>query len=121
MAETAVAATSVTKSFTDIPLVPVPDDYFHHIGPYLSQMYAEHGPIFRTDKNGHNVAYLVGPEANRFLLLTDRLKFSHYIGWAQIFGVEDTFGNGLLTMDGAEHDDHRRMMNPAFAVSYMDR
>jgi cytochrome P450 len=24
-------------------------------------------------------------------------------------------------MDGAEHDQHRRMMNPAFAISYMDR
>jgi cytochrome P450 len=109
------------RSFADIPLVPIPDDYFSHIGPYLAQMYAEHGPIFRTDKKGHDVAYLVGPEANRFLLLTDRLKFSHYIGWAKIFGVEDAFGNSLLTMDGPEHDDHRRMMNPAFAVSYMDR
>ena len=24
-------------------------------------------------------------------------------------------------MDGAEHDAHRKMMNPAFAITYMDR
>src|SRR3954468_5595765 len=112
MAETTMTGTGSVKSFAEIPLIPVPEDYFHRIGPYLAQMYAAHGPIFRTDQNGHDVVYLVGPEANRFLMLTDRLKFSHYIGWAQIFGVEDAFGNGLLTMDGPEHDDHRRMMNP---------
>lgn len=121
MANTLVAPTDRARPFEEIPLVDVPEDYFHRIGPYLAQMYATHGPIFRTNVKDHNVAYLVGPEANRHLLLTDRLKFSHYIGWAKIFGVEDAFGNGLLTMDGAEHDDHRRMMNPAFTINYMDR
>lgn len=121
MANALVTPTDRARPFADIPLVDVPEDYFHRIGPYLAQMYAEHGPVFRTNVNDHDVAYLVGPEANRFLLLTDRLKFSHYIGWAKIFGVEDAFGNGLLTMDGPEHDDHRRMMNPAFTINYMDR
>jgi cytochrome P450 len=35
--------------------------------------------------------------------------------------VIDLFGDGLLTMDGTQHDQHRRMMNPAFAIGYMDR
>src|SRR4029079_18286387 len=48
-------------------------------------------------------------------------KFSHRQGWGQFFGVIEVYGDGLLTMDGAEHDQHRRMMNPAFAISYMDR
>jgi len=84
-------------------------------------MYERHGPIFRSDQNGHNVIFMAGPEANRFVLLSNRLKFSNYIGWTKIFGVEDAFGNGLLSMDGAEHDAHRKMMNPAFAITYMDR
>ena len=85
------------------------------------EMYEQHGPIFRSDQNGHDVIFLAGPEANRFVLLSNRLKFSNYIGWTKIFGVEDAFGNGLLSMDGAEHDAHRKMMNPAFAITYMDR
>ena len=30
-------------------------------------------------------------------------------------------GKGLLNMDGPEHSAQRKMMNPAFATSYMDR
>jgi retinoid hydroxylase len=70
---------------------------------------------------GDNVVYLVGPEANRFVLSSNRLKFSHHLGWGRMLGVIDMFGDGLLTMDGAQHDQHRRMMNPAFTISYMDR
>jgi len=29
--------------------------------------------------------YLVGPEANRFVLVYNRFKFSSYIGWSAIF------------------------------------
>ncbi|MGI8858325.1 MAG: cytochrome P450 [Thermomicrobiales bacterium] len=109
------------RPWQEIPRIDIPEGYFSQIGPFLAQMYAQHGPIFRSDQNGHDVIFLAGPEANRFVLLSDRLKFSHYVGWTKIFGVEDAFGNGLLSMDGAEHDAHRKMMNPAFAITYMDR
>ena len=108
-------------SWQEIPRINIPEGYFSQIGPYLARMYERHGPIFRSDQNGHDVIFMAGPEANRFVLLSNRLKFSHYIGWTKIFGVEDAFGNGLLSMDGAEHDAHRKMMNPAFAITYMDR
>ena len=109
------------RSWDAIPLIQIPEGYLSRIGPFLAEMYERHGPIFRSDQNGHNVVFMAGPEANRFVLLSNRLKFSHYIGWTKIFGVEDAFGNGLLSMDGAEHDAHRKMMNPAFAITYMDR
>ncbi len=109
------------RSWEDIPLIQIPEGYLSRIGPFLAEMYERHGPIFRSDQSGHNVFFLAGPEANRFVLLSNRLKFSNYIGWTKIFGVEDAFGNGLLSMDGAEHDAHRKMMNPAFAITYMDR
>ena len=110
-----------SRPWQEIPRIDIPEGYFSQIGPFLARMYAEHGPIFRSDQSGHDVIFMAGPEANRFVLLSDRLKFSHYIGWTKIFGVEDAFGNGLLSMDGAEHDAHRKMMNPAFAITYMDR
>ena len=110
-----------SRPWQEIPRIDIPEGYFSQIGPFLARMYAEHGPIFRSDQSGHDVIFMAGPEANRFVLLSDRLKFSNYIGWTKIFGVEDAFGNGLLSMDGAEHDAHRKMMNPAFAITYMDR
>ena len=89
-----------------------------HIG--LARMYEQHGPIFRSTSFGNEIVFLVGPEANRFVLVSNRQKFSNYEGWSKIFGVADMFGKGLLVMDGKEHDEHRRMMNPAFTISYMN-
>ncbi|HZC05781.1 MAG TPA: cytochrome P450 [Ktedonobacterales bacterium] len=109
------------KPFEQIPLVELPDDYQTRTGPFLAEMYRKHGPIFRASNFNMDIVYLVGPEANRFVLLSDRLKFSHHEGWGKLFSVSYLFGDGLLSMDGPEHDAHRRIMNPAFAISYMDR
>ena len=110
------------KTIDDLPYVTLPDDYRADAGPFLARMYEQHGPIFRAATMwGDNVVYLVGPEANRFVLSSNRLKFSHHLGWGRMLGVIDMFGDGLLTMDGAQHDQHRRMMNPAFTIGYMDR
>lgn len=62
---------------------------------------------------------MVGPEANRFMLLSHREVFSHDLGWTPMIG--HMMGKGLLNMDGPEHDSQRKMMNPAFATRYMDR
>lgn len=110
-----------TRPFKEIPEITLPSDYPMRVGPYLAEMCQRHGPIFRTNNFGLDIVYMVGPEANRFVLQTERLKFSHHQGWGNLFGVLDIFGDGLLTMDGPEHDAHRRLMNPAFAISYMDR
>ena len=55
------------------------------------------------------------------MLVNNRQKFSNYVGWSNVFQVVDMFGRGLLSMDGEEHDQHRKMMNPAFTFSYMGR
>lgn len=106
----------------ELPYVPLRFDFEAQLGSQLAAAYERHGPIFRAPTAfGGDAIYLVGPEANRFVLTSNRLKFSHHIGWGRTLGVIDMFGDGLLTMDGAEHDQHRRMMNPAFTISYMDR
>jgi retinoid hydroxylase len=106
-----------TRSFEEIPFVELPSDYQTNVGPFLARTYDRSGPIFRSTFFGTPVVYMIGPEANRFVLASHRQAFAHRQGWWQ---VVEMFGDGLLTMDGSEHDDHRRMMNPAFTISYMD-
>jgi len=71
-------------------------------------MYEQHGPIFRSTSFGSEVVFLIGPEANRFVLVNNRQKFSNYEGWGKMFGTLDMFGRGLLVMDGKEHDEQFR-------------
>src|SRR5579863_1357761 len=93
-------------AYEDIPYVTLPSNYSTHLGSFQVSMYEQYGPIFRTAYLGNDLVFLVGPEANRFVLLSNRLKFSHHEGWGKLFGVLDVYGNGLLTMDGAEHSWH---------------
>lgn len=112
---------SEIKPFSAVPFVTLPLDFDTAMGSYLAAMYEQYGPIIRARRWEEDVVYLIGPEANRFVMTTNRLRFSHKEGWGRMMGVLELFGDGLLTMDGAEHAQHRRMMNPAFAISYMDR
>lgn len=113
---------SLVRPFEQIPLVAPSDEMQYRPAQVMIERYQQHGPIFRTKMpDDQDLVYLVGPEANRFVLAGGRQKFSHRMGWGQLFGVIDTYGDGLLTMDGALHDQHRHMMNPAFTISYMDR
>lgn len=113
--------TSEIRPYEAIPEVELPDDFYLHMGPILAKFYEEHGPIFRAERFGMPSIYMVGPEANRFILVNNRKKFSHHIGWSSIFEVEQLLGRGLLMMDGEEHAHHRKLMNPAFTISYMSR
>ena len=111
-----------TRPFHEIPLVAPTEAMATNPARVMVERYAQHGPIFRTKTMlGNDLVYLVGPEANRFMLAGNRHKLSHRVGWGQLMGVIDVYGDGLLTMDGPRHDEHRRVMNPAFAISYMDR
>src|SRR5579859_4740854 len=112
---------STILPYEAIPFVEFPSDYQHHLAPLLAQAYQQHGPIFRSMYLEREIVFLVGPEANRFVLVTHRQKFSNFVGWSDIFLAVKTLGRGLLSMDGEEHALHRKMMNPAFTSSYMDR
>lgn len=109
------------RTFEDIPYTVLPANFSNKLGPYLANIYEHYGPVFRTTYLGRGLVFLVGPEANRFVLLSNRSRFSYHEGWGRLYGVVDVYGDGLLTMDGSEHGRHRQMMNPAFAISYMDR
>ncbi|HEX5504562.1 MAG TPA: cytochrome P450 [Thermomicrobiales bacterium] len=114
------ATTATAAPFEAIPTVGIIDDYERELPRWLAGLALEHGPLFRVAwRDDFVMTYLVGPEANKFVLHTGRQHFSHDLGWSPIIG--ETLGKGLLTMDGPEHDRHRKMLNPAFTVAYMAR
>jgi cytochrome P450 len=113
-----------TSSTPSPPRVLIPDEVWRTgtLASYLAQLAVQHGPIFSFvpqagELAGQAVVYLVGPEANRFVLLSGRGHFSHDLGWTPVVG--ESFGHGLLNMDAPEHTRHRGLMNPAFTASFM--
>jgi cytochrome P450 len=115
----------MTKHLDDIPLADLTEtDLYSGEFPSVLARYAlEHGPIFRQVVTegpfaGQDVVYLVGPEANRLVLYSQRDAFSHDKGWTPVIG--DLMGRGLLNMDDPEHARHRKLWNPAFTSAYME-
>ncbi len=104
---------------TTIPLGRLPKDYRTNMGPAMARCHVEYGPIFRVHGLGDDYIFVIGPEANKLVLHTHREAFSTAIGWGEILGLGEHLGHGLLSMDGLTHADHRRMMNPAFAVGHL--
>lgn len=108
------------RPFEQIPTIPPIDSYMRELPAWLAGLALEHGPIFRVAfRPEFQPVYLVGPEANKFVLHTHRDHFSHDLGWTPIIGAR--FGHGILNMDPPEHTRQRKMMNPAFTIAYMAR
>jgi cytochrome P450 len=114
----------VPKSYAELPEIHPPEHlgWTGQVPSYLAEMALEHGPLFRwrmRDDPDHpfEVLFMVGPEANRFVMHTHREHFSHDQGWTPIVG--EWMGHGLLNMDPPEWTLHRRMMNPAFTSAYL--
>jgi cytochrome P450 len=72
--------------------------------------------VFRSSIVGNELVFLVGPEANRSVLTTDRESYSHHGGWGVVFGEPPN----LLTLDGDDHADQRKGVWPAFTAKRMD-
>ncbi|MDQ5852250.1 MAG: cytochrome P450, partial [Chloroflexota bacterium] len=90
---------------------------------FLAQAAVEHGPIFRSvvpagREAGRDIVFMVGPEANRFVLHTHREHFSHDLGWTPVIGAH--VGQGLLNMDDPAHACHRKLWNPAFMAGPLE-
>ncbi|HEX5690565.1 MAG TPA: cytochrome P450, partial [Roseiflexaceae bacterium] len=114
----------MTKSLSELPAVHFSgEDIMSGEFPALQARNAiEHGPIYKwaidDGMDSGEYVFMVGPEANRFVLHTGRHHFSHEQGWTPIIG--DSLGKGLLNMDDPEHARHRKMWNPAFTGAYME-
>jgi retinoid hydroxylase len=119
-------ARSAPTGFAGLPVVNFPDDYPLVMPTFLAEAAQRYGPIFTRRgysqwqaMMGTPPVYMVGPEANRFVMHEQRESFSHDMGWTPVLG--GVFEKGLLNTDDPEHARQRKMMNPAFAIAYMAR
>jgi len=80
--------------------------------PILLDCYERHGPVFSTRiLHGRNV-WVLGPEANHHVLVSNA---GNFLWRAGSFGdLIPLLGDGLLTIDGGYHRRARRIMLPAF-------
>jgi len=76
------------------------------------ELYREHGPIVLQDVGFFRMIVMLGPDANRHVLLDRDRMFSARKPWNQIMGR--IFPRGLLLRDGDEHKHHRKIMLEAF-------
>ena len=114
------------KAFDEIPVITRPNSYPYVMPTFLAEQAQRLGPIFRATVDeemrgafGEWIVYMVGPEANRFVMHSHRDHFSHDLGWSPTLG--GIFEKGLLNTDDPEHARQRKLMNPAFVISYMSR
>ena len=80
--------------------------------PILLPLYDRYGPIFSVRILYERMVFMLGPEANHFVTVSNPQNFH----WREShFGdLIPLLGDGLLTTDGEYHDRARRIMMPAF-------
>ncbi|WP_233716838.1 cytochrome P450 [Ketobacter alkanivorans] len=83
----------------------------------------KHGPVFWLSIFGMTAVVLVGPEANKLVLLDREKAFSNSKGWD--FFIGQFFKRGIMLLDFDEHRFHRGIMQAAFKkqalMQYVDR
>ena len=78
----------------------------------LLDLYERRGPVFSVRVLHANNVFVLGPEANHFVLVSGARNFTWRDGG---FGdLIPLLGDGLLTVDGEWHKRDRRAMLPAF-------
>jgi cytochrome P450 len=80
--------------------------------PLLLAMYERHGPVFTVRILHAPNVFMLGPEANHYMLVSHAENFRWRDGG---FGdLIPLLGDGMLTIDGAFHKFSRKTMLPAF-------
>ena len=80
--------------------------------PILLDAYERYGPVFTLRIFHGNIVFMLGPEANHYVLVSHASNFVWREGG---FGdLIPLLGDGLLTIDGDFHRRSRRIMLPAF-------
>lgn len=87
----------------------------------LEALHKEMGNVFRITFPNFNPVVLVGPEANKFLLVTNRNDFRWRL---ENDPVTNLLRHGLLVEDSTQHDQLRRRVEPALRrnmlIKYVD-
>ena len=89
-----------TKAFFENPL------------PVLLDAYERYGPVFTLRIFHGNTVWMLGPEANHYMLVSHAQNFRWRDG--HMGDLIPLLGDGLLTIDGEFHRRSRKAMLPAF-------
>jgi cytochrome P450 len=84
----------------------------HDVLQLLLDSYYKHGPIFGMRILYDPQVFMIGPEANHFVLVSGRDNFVWRNG--RFGDLITLLGDGLLTTDGDYHDTSRAVMMPSF-------
>jgi cytochrome P450 len=80
--------------------------------PILLDCYERYGPVFSIRILHSPVVFMLGPEANHFLTVSNASKFRWRDG--SMGDLIPLLGDGLLTIDGPYHRQSRKVMLPSF-------
>lgn len=80
---------------------------------FITKRHRTLGNVFKT-RLGMPTVFLLGPEANKSLLVTQRHAFSHKGGYGTTPLIR-LFENSLIVLDGEEHKHDRDILQPAMA------
>lgn len=72
----------------------------------------KYGSIFKSRILGRPTVFMIGPEANQFILSSHFDHFSWRDGWPPNF--KELLGNSLFVQEGEEHRKNRKLLAPAF-------
>jgi cytochrome P450 len=85
--------------------------YMHDPLTFMRQLYRRHGPVAPVALPGRGpAAFVLGPDACGAVLQNGDKAFVN--GWELLVGP--FFHRGLMLLDGAEHRQHRRILQQAF-------
>ncbi len=86
--------------------------FFRDTLGYMQRMHHQYGPVFRSKMGPLQSLNLIGPEAQKLVLLDSNNNFSTEKGYATSLG--EFFPKNLLLRDFSDHRKHRRIMQTAF-------
>jgi cytochrome P450 len=93
-----------------VPVIGGSLAYMHDPLTLMRQLYARHGAVAPLPMPGRQTAFVLGPDACGAVLQNGDKAFVN--GWELLVGP--FFHRGLMLLDGAEHKQHRRILQQAF-------
>jgi cytochrome P450 len=103
-------ATTWVRAKLKVPLIGSSLAYMHDPLTLMRELYARHGPVAELKVLGRPSAFVLGPDACGAVLQNGDKAFVN--GWEYLVGP--FFHRGLMLLDGAEHKQHRRILQQAF-------
>ena len=110
MATASTSASGWVRAKSMVPLIGGSLAYMHDPLTLMRQLYTRHGPVAPVRMPGRRSVFVLGPDACGAVLQNGDKAFVN--GWEPLVGP--FFHRGLMLLDGAEHKQHRRILQQAF-------